>query len=181
MKGVCEIAFPSISASMLRTFRFMRRMDHAAPSDVRGEGKRMAIQQAHLNASTAIIRYAPSSPFPSRLHVCKCGIKYTKRGKSRGSCHIKNRAPVADLMSPRHHALLSPHISSIMFVNFPPVALLVLAASSPMPARVGRTTGGRSQFRLSQTENMEIRRRTVGPLRAHPPPPPRFCKLPQFD
>lgn len=39
MKGMCEIAFPSISAFMLRTVRFMRRMDHAAPSDVRGKKK----------------------------------------------------------------------------------------------------------------------------------------------
>lgn len=38
---------------------------------------------------------------------------------------------------------------------------IVLAASSPMPARVERTTGERSQFRLSQTENMEIRRRRM--------------------
>lgn len=80
----------------------------------------------------------------------------------------QNRAPVAYLMSPCHHPLLLPHISAIMFVNFPPIALLVLAVSSPTPTRVGRTTGERSQFRLSQTENMEIRRRTVRPLRAPP-------------
>lgn len=101
--------------------------------------------------------------------LCKCVVKYTKRGKSRVSCHIRNRAPVAYLMSPRHHPLLLPHISGFMFVNFPPVARLVLAASSPTPARGGKTTGERSQFRLSQTENMEIRRRTVGPLRTPPP------------
>lgn len=40
MKGMCEIAFPSISASMLRTVRSMRRMDHAAPSDVRRQEKK---------------------------------------------------------------------------------------------------------------------------------------------
>lgn len=44
MKGMCEIAFPSISASMLRTVRSMRRMDHAAPSDVRRQEKRMVVQ-----------------------------------------------------------------------------------------------------------------------------------------
>lgn len=89
-------------------------------------------------------------------------------------CHIKNRAPVAYLISPCHHQLLLPHISGIVFVDSPPVALPVLAASSPTPARVGRTTGERSQFRLSQTENMEIRRRTVTPLHPKPPstPPP---------
>lgn len=38
MKGMCEIAFPSISVSMLRTHALtdtVRRTDHAAPSDVK--------------------------------------------------------------------------------------------------------------------------------------------------
>lgn len=55
MKGMCEIAFPSISVSMLRTLGFMRRMDHAAPSDVRGKKpKRVVIP--HELAST-IVQY----------------------------------------------------------------------------------------------------------------------------
>lgn len=55
MKGMCEIAFPSISVSMLRTLGFMRRMDHAAPSDVRWRGGGMVIQHGHMN-TTAIVQ-----------------------------------------------------------------------------------------------------------------------------
>lgn len=40
----------------------------------------------------------------------------------------------------------------------------ILAASSPTPAQVEGTTGERSQFKLSQTENMEIRQWMDGPL-----------------
>lgn len=58
MKGMCEIAFPSISVSMLRTLGFMRRMDHAAPSDVSGGGgqKRMVIQHEYYG-HCAVIQY----------------------------------------------------------------------------------------------------------------------------
>lgn len=56
---------------------------------------------------------------PVCLCACMCVIEYTKRGKSWGSCHIKNRVPVSYLMSLCHHPLLLPYISSIMFLIFP--------------------------------------------------------------
>lgn len=55
MKGMCEIAFPSISVSMLRTLGFMRRMDHAAPSDVRGKKPKRVVIPHEL--ASAIVQY----------------------------------------------------------------------------------------------------------------------------
>lgn len=67
------------------------------------------------SASTLECIYSYAMICSALTVLCKCVIKYTKRGKSRGSCHIKNRAPVAYLMSPCHHPLLLPHISGFMF------------------------------------------------------------------
>lgn len=54
MKGMCEIAFPSTSVSMLRTQTLdtdtVRRPDHAAPSDVKTKNyQRPGIQNRLLN------------------------------------------------------------------------------------------------------------------------------------
>lgn len=55
MKGMCEIAFPSISVSMLRTHALtdtVRRTDHAAPSDVKLKKKILKREQFNVSFVT---------------------------------------------------------------------------------------------------------------------------------